>query len=202
MSNSPIGKALDEDKLGIPGCKSLCENGTSLPHVLLGDDAFPLRPFLMKPYKGNFPPKAHRAFNYRLSRGRMTVENSFGILAARWRIFHAVIEADLSTAKTIIHASVMLHNFLTSKSDFNNITIDRVIDGNIVHGNWRETTNADTGMTNIPQGSNNYTALASKVRDEFKDYFMSELGKVSWQDSHLDDGYRKSFVLFLPITTC
>jgi hypothetical protein len=167
----------------------LHQNGPSLPHVLLGDDAFALRSFLMKPYMGNFPPKAHRVFNYRLSRGRMTVENSFGILAARCRIFHSVIEADLLTAKTIIRASGLLHNFLTSKSDFNNITYDRVIDGNLVQGNWRETTNADTGMTNIPrQGSNNYTGFASNVRDEFKEYFMSEQGKVSWQDSHVDDG--------------
>ena len=66
-------------------------NMGDLPHCIVGDEAFPLRMDLMRPY-----PRAARAalpqeqlvFNYRLSRARRIVENTFGILAQRFRIYN------------------------------------------------------------------------------------------------------------------
>jgi len=34
------------------------------------------------------------------------------------------------------------------------------------------------------QGSNNYTADASKIRDNFREYFNSETVAVSWPEAH------------------
>ena len=82
------------------------------PCTFLGDEIFPLRPWLMKPYPGKNLSHDQRVFNYRLSRSRRTIENAFGIFSARWRIFRRPIRADVSTVDKIIKATVCLHNYL------------------------------------------------------------------------------------------
>jgi DDE superfamily endonuclease len=62
------------------------------PYFIAGDEAFPLSANLMHPYSGRFLPDDKHYFNQRLSRARGVVENSFGILSARWRLFHNAIE--------------------------------------------------------------------------------------------------------------
>lgn len=116
----------------------------------------------------------------------MVVENSFGILSARWRIFGTSIMGDLEIVKLITHTCCILHNFLLSCNDFHHITLDMEINGQIVEGSWRETTRGDSGMVNLNrQGSNNAKMQAHVIRDSFKDYFNSDAGRVAWQNSKI-----------------
>ncbi|CAM5124241.1 unnamed protein product [Natator depressus] len=55
-----------------------------MPIVILGDLAYPLQPWLMKPYTGHLDSSKER-FN-RLSRCRMVVECAFGRLKAHWKL--------------------------------------------------------------------------------------------------------------------
>ena len=54
-----------------------------LPYYILGDDAFALREWMIKPYPSRQLSLEERVFNYRQSRARRVVENAFGILANR-----------------------------------------------------------------------------------------------------------------------
>jgi hypothetical protein len=87
LANSQFGQLLSKNKLHIPEPKPLPTSTTIVPHVLVGDEGFPLRQYLMRPYGGRGLSESQRIFNYRLSRARRCSENAFGILAQRWRIF-------------------------------------------------------------------------------------------------------------------
>ena len=65
-----------------------------MPFHIVGDEAFPLQRNLMWPFAGRAGglSQKQKVFNYRLSRARRIVENTFGILAARWRVFQRPIE--------------------------------------------------------------------------------------------------------------
>lgn len=56
--------------------------------VFVADDAFPLKTYILKPYaRSTYLSRNPKIFNYRLSRARRIVENAFGILTSKFRIF-------------------------------------------------------------------------------------------------------------------
>ncbi|CAM1311708.1 Uncharacterised protein at_DN1316 [Pycnogonum litorale] len=77
-----------------------------MPHVIVGDAAFPLQRNLMRPYPGNELNHEQRIFNYRLSRARREIENAFRILVARWRIFRTPIIARTERVESIVKATL------------------------------------------------------------------------------------------------
>ena len=95
-------------------------NGIKVPFNKIADAAYPLLPWVMKPFSDNgnlSPEKAH--FNYRLSRSRMVVENAFGCLKGRWRCLLKQNESDLARMNNVVAACCVLHNICeTFKDDF------------------------------------------------------------------------------------
>jgi hypothetical protein len=178
LARSAIGRALETGTLNLPDEKSI--GGHRLPYVIAGDDAFPLRKNLMKPYPGRGLTKERRIFNYRLSRGRMVSENGFGILSARWRILHTSINGDVDLTKLIVKTCVILHNFLMDKKE-SSITGDLAMNDNVGNGNWRNENLPELPIITM-QGSNNHSINASEIRDSFLSFFNGP-GAVSWQNA-------------------
>ena len=84
LAHSTLYKKASEATLLPATTKSI--NGTDVPMYLVGNSAYPLTTWLMKPFPHNGQLSfQQRHFNYRLSRARIVVENAFGRLKARWR---------------------------------------------------------------------------------------------------------------------
>lgn len=88
FAKSDFGKCLNSDKLNIPIENSkLPLSDIEMSHYFVADEAFPLSRRIMRPYHGHFLNEKKSIFNYRLSRARRVIENTFGIFISRWRIF-------------------------------------------------------------------------------------------------------------------
>lgn len=153
-----------------------------LEYVFVGDDAFALRPDLIKPYNRESLNNERRICNYRISRARRVVENSFGILASRFRIFYTAINLNVETIESVILACCALHNFLRKKSSSytppESFDREYFIDGTIELG-----ARPDPDMLhNLQRRSGGQVLLQAKtVREKFCTYFNGE-GSVPWQE--------------------
>ena len=104
FAQSPIYKMFENRVLNVPPATPLEGSSEDVPFYLVGDDIFALKMWLMKPYSGKCNEQQH-VFNYRLSRARRTIENAFGIMSARWRIFRKPRRADTDTVDGIVKAT-------------------------------------------------------------------------------------------------
>ena len=191
---SSLGKRLERNELGIPGPRPLPSSNDPLPFFIVGDDAFPLKPYLLKPYPakkiGDMADleqerRMERIFNYRLSRARRISENVFGILAARFGVFRTPIHLSPDNAVIVTKACLALHNFCQRQKD-KNFVPPSLIDNEdpvshiMVPGEWRRNTN--NHLANIVQQSGNRNAANARwVRDKLKEY-VNGVGKVPWQE--------------------
>ena len=74
-----------------------------------------------------------------MSRARRVIENSFGILDARWRIFRRPILADPDNAIAFTIAAITLHNYLRTHESSVYCPPGFVDgEGNVVNGTWRD----------------------------------------------------------------
>ncbi|KAJ8952034.1 hypothetical protein NQ318_023475, partial [Aromia moschata] len=161
------------------------ENGL-LPDggFIVGDDAFPLIIYLMKPYLKVALSEEHTIFNYRLSPARRIVENAFRILVSRFRIFEKPVACLAQTVYTIIKACCAIHNYLriispNTYKPSGSLDEEYIESCQIRLGSWRNETN-----TSLPPirtlGSNQSSRFARELRDRVCPYFMGE-GAVPWQ---------------------
>ena len=112
FSNSNLGYAIVNDLLDFPEPENVNDSDFKLPFVFVADDAFPMRTNLVKPYSAFHLDLEKLITNYRISRGRRIIENSFGILAARFRIFRRRILASVETVESLTECRVALYNYL------------------------------------------------------------------------------------------
>jgi len=114
FKHSTFGKLLESNRLNIPDPRVLPSDaeGLSMPFVLVGDEAFALSEYVLRPYPSQKLTFLKRIYNYRLSRARRIIECTFGILANKWRIFHRPIDIKPDFCDNIIKACCVLHNYV------------------------------------------------------------------------------------------
>ena len=77
-ASSRIGKGFESKQLNLPEATYIpgAQYLGKMPYVIVGDAAFPLKTYLMRPNPGGNLTMDKRIFNYRLSRARRLVENA------------------------------------------------------------------------------------------------------------------------------
>ena len=135
-----------------------------------------------------------RIFNYRLSRARRVIENAFGILRARWRIFSGPIECNVDKAVDVTKACVALHNYLcvadTARTEGPRYVENTLVDSDTALGEWRAIVVDDNNLAGLRNTAARATRAGQGVRDAFKSYFQTPAGRVQWQDNVLHRGRR------------
>lgn len=184
FKNSLFGQKFLDKTLGIPPDRLVddFEHKGPLPHHIVADEAFPLRPDLMRPYPRGTGPRLdyeEQIFNYRLSRARRIVENAFGILVQRWRIFHKVINLFPENVERIIKACIILHNYLRGRRDVSAVEED-------LNPQRIPINNDECALQPLQHMGLNHTQNAKEVRSAWKEYFNSEAGSVPWQAAAID----------------
>lgn len=154
----------------------------SLPYFLIGDDAFALSPHMMKPFPHHGLTQKERIYNYRLSRARRIIENTFGILCTRFRIYRQEISLNPEAVDLVIRATVLLHNMLRTKCDQTYIprnAIDNEDDSHsVVGGQWRR----EEALPSLQSTRmRNATHHAKNIREHLSDFFVTRQGSVPWQ---------------------
>ena len=79
FNESELLETMESGDIGRPKPRRLPGGNTEVPYFIVGDDAFAIKTWLMKPYSQRQLTREMRIFNYRLSRARRIVENAFGI---------------------------------------------------------------------------------------------------------------------------
>lgn len=197
FGNSTLGKKVIAGTLDLPGSDTTdTGNATYLPYVIVGDAAFPLKTNLLRPYPGDHLPVPEEIFNYRLSRARRIIENAFGILGAKWRIFREAINAKPENIDKVIRTCVCLHNYLrtedltTPRRHSRYVSanfVDTETDGVITLGQWRQE-QVNGLLPIVSTAARNPAEAAKHARDKFRDYFMTPEGSVPWQLSRVSQG--------------
>ena len=83
FNHSKLKRRIENGTLGLPSPETLGPGGgADLHYFLLGDDAFALMSWLVKPYSRCQLPREERIANYRISRGRRVVKSHLVYLSS------------------------------------------------------------------------------------------------------------------------
>ncbi|CAH1959450.1 unnamed protein product [Acanthoscelides obtectus] len=159
---SKFNELLTNNRFHMPPPRRLPGSNILLPHVLVGNEAYPLKTYLMRPFPSSTLDDSKRIFNKRLSRAQVTIDCAYGIMTNKWRIFLKPMETDTKHAKLIIKAGCLLHNIVREK------------DGNSDPDFRRYMSSKSTSNQVITSRRNNRATLqAINIRNHFKDYFVT-----------------------------
>ena len=161
LANSGIYKKYNNKEI-LQG-EELCINGCEIPAFLVGDSAYPLLPWLLKPFATSpFLTSEQKSFNYRISRGRVVVEIAFGRLKARWRRLNKQNDMFVSNVPNVVAACCVLHNVCEIHGDtFNDEWLQDVEAEDIVDGSQHPNTSTITGSED-----------SNEIRDALIHYFV------------------------------
>lgn len=108
LVHSPIYTRITEEDL-LPN-KPMSIDGVNVPSFLIGDSAYPLQMWLMKPFsQSGVLTTEMKQYNYRLSRAHIVVENAYGRLKARWRRLMKRNDIHINHIPNVVAVACILH---------------------------------------------------------------------------------------------
>jgi hypothetical protein len=186
---SVFEQRFDANQMNVPSAEKLPGTDMELPYVIVADEAFPLKSYIHRPYPGRGLSLQKQIFNYRLSRARRVIENTFDTLVARWRILRTTIKTDLSTID-VVKACVCLHNYckiMEEKQTAASYCPPGFVDTeDQENGAWRQEVQPLQAVGRL--ATNYATRQAYLLRDRLASYFDSPNGQVPWQVEYVTRG--------------
>lgn len=170
--SSQLGKKLLTNQLNLPKPKPLLPETIHrlLPHVIVGNKAFPFLPNVMTPYPvaQTTNSQANRVYNYRHCRVTGVSENSFGIMTKKFRIFLKKFNISPDRLDQIILACTALHNYL-----MNDFCVWQT--GELEREDERE------GLNDLRNIREIVPRDAYNIREQFTTFFVSNQGSIPRQ---------------------
>lgn len=184
FNSSKLHAMMTDNTLSLPVPTELPGRQMKVPYFIAADSAFPLTENIMKPYSGDHVKGSYqRIFNYRLSRARRVVENTFGILSSVFRVLRKPMLLEPEKAQLVVMTIIHLHNYLRRYSSnvyTSQELLDSEEDGVLTEGSWRNDVNM-TSMLPLQRVPRRSSVYLQTVRDEIADYCIKE-GAVPWQN--------------------
>ncbi|KAK4878967.1 hypothetical protein RN001_007113 [Aquatica leii] len=168
--NSTLAAAIATNKLNFPEETPLPGRSKPVPYAIVADAAFPLSHHILKPFPFRNMTATQCIFNYRLSKARRLVENSFDMVANIFRILLNTVNLYPKKVKTITLACVVLHNFLRTTTP-NTYNIQEKNDRRL---------RFQYALSRQAENKANQSALNN--RQEFLEY-VNGVGAVDWQNN-------------------
>ena len=164
FTNSILGKSLETNKHNIPNSKPLPTSEEPLSF----HPKFPLKKYLLWPYPevSALNDENKQIYNHRLWRARRVVENAFGILTLKFRLFYGRIQLSSENAEKVVLAVCVLHSYLR-----NDVSVDDCV---------TENTDAPSYVTTFRRSGVSVSEEAMSVRKKYRPYFEN-VGSFPWQ---------------------
>lgn len=180
FNNSDLRDSIITGGIGFPPPEPLPRDDQPTPYFIVGDDAFGLRTWLMKPHSKRNLTDPERIFNYRLSRARRIVENAFGILSQRFGCLLTTLRQDPETVNSIVMACVVLHNLMRIRYPRQLPDVDQEgPDHQVIPGAWRQNNELIDAIADIRGG--NRDTRAAKAQRQYLTAYFNTVGAVPWQ---------------------
>lgn len=152
-------------------------NNCNFPYYFVADEAFPLSKYLMRPYPRRTLNNIKRVFNYRLSRGRKTIECTFGMMTEKFQVLSTAIRCrDVDKINNIVKACCILHNFIRKREGIRYAmrNFEESVD-------LRNTNNFTTEYSTSNEKTVNDQSSCYDLRDYLSRYFTTPQASLPWQ---------------------
>ncbi|KAH9422239.1 hypothetical protein DERP_002536 [Dermatophagoides pteronyssinus] len=174
FSNSIFGQSVINQTIQVPteSMLPIIEPQIDLPYFFIGDDTYPLRTNLLRPYPERYINESQKIFNYRINQAKRVAEYSFGVLIDKFKCLNST-KFMPDNSDFIVLTCVLLYNMILTEEGFNynQETFDSL-----------RTTHIDSSQkpkTKI----NNPTFDAKRIRDIYAEYFFNATGSAVQSNS-------------------
>jgi len=170
FTESNVFRHLEAGSFNLLPPRQIPPTNITLPYVFVGDQGYPLKEYLMRPYPtdNGRMSRQKEIFNYRLSRARRKVECAFGILVAKWICLKIELQVNPEHFDAVIRTICLLHNIVIDKEGVNETVA------------MTQITAEDHSSVRSSKRYNRAKQNACSIRDRFMQYFNAE-GAIDFQ---------------------